>query len=163
MTPFPTLQVFENTPWSHKTSSFVDSTEKRKYTDAVLKQELGSIYIDVPDFFKAFFGEVGELEEAAAAILERCKQENYLLSDDIITWRDWLETMQEKEVLRWFARTFDLLRKLASKHVSFINSRRILLTQHNRLSLYKDRLQSANSILASLWAIKQGMPIGRIS
>ena len=141
----------------------MDSTEKRKYTDAVLKQELGSIYIDVPDFFKAFFGEVGELEEAAAAILERCKQENYLLSDDIITWRDWLETMQEKEVLRWFARTFDLLRKLASKHVSFINSRRILLTQHNRLSLYKDRLQSANSILASLWAIKQGMPIGRIS
>ena len=34
---------FQQTPWLRNTSSFVNSTEHRKYVDDVLKEELGPI------------------------------------------------------------------------------------------------------------------------
>ncbi|PYI32883.1 hypothetical protein BP00DRAFT_393475 [Aspergillus indologenus CBS 114.80] len=51
VTPPPKPIPFrDQTPYSHTTSSFVNSSGQRKYTDAVLRQELGSIFIDVPNF-----------------------------------------------------------------------------------------------------------------
>lgn len=42
--------------------------------DAVLKNELGSIYTDVPGFDEAYFGGVEGLKEAGAAVFSRCKE-----------------------------------------------------------------------------------------
>src|SRR5207248_7926042 len=46
---------FPQTPWVRNTSSFANSTEHRKYVDGVLKEELGPLYVEVPDFFEAYF------------------------------------------------------------------------------------------------------------
>jgi hypothetical protein len=47
------------TPISFNTGSFVNTSENRKHFDGALRDELdSSLYIDVPDFFDAFFGEV---------------------------------------------------------------------------------------------------------
>jgi len=52
------------TPARFTTTSFVNTSEERKYFDNELKDELGSsLYIDVPDFFDAFFSGVSDLAE----------------------------------------------------------------------------------------------------
>lgn len=68
-TPPPrSLPFLGQTPYLHNTSSFVNSSEHRKYVDAVLKEELGSLFVGVPDFYKAFFGDIENLEEAGIAV-----------------------------------------------------------------------------------------------
>ena len=69
--PRPILS-FPQTPWLRNTSSFANSTEHRKYVDDVLKEELGSMYVGIPGFFEAFWGEVADLQPVAQAVFERC-------------------------------------------------------------------------------------------
>jgi hypothetical protein len=55
------------TPISFNTGSFVNTSENRKHFDDALKEELdSSLYIDVPGFFDAFFGEVPNLTSVSA-------------------------------------------------------------------------------------------------
>src|SRR5205814_4143738 len=92
------------TPNSFNTSSFVNSSEYRKHVDDVLKDELGSsLHIGVPEFYKAFFGEVTGLETMAAAVFTKCKEGSDPLYSDDRGWRDWPEGSKEKDVLKWFA------------------------------------------------------------
>jgi hypothetical protein len=44
--------------------SFANSTEHRKHVDDVLKEELGHLYVGIPGFFDAFFGDVPGLRPA---------------------------------------------------------------------------------------------------
>lgn len=92
------LPFLGQTPYLHTTSSFANSSEHRKYVDTVLKEELGSIYIGIPDFYDAYFGNIDGLEEAGAAVLRRCKEGHSPLYDGN-GWRDWPESAKEKEVL----------------------------------------------------------------
>jgi hypothetical protein len=47
------------TPISFNTGSFVNTSENRKHFDGALRDELdSSLYINLPNFFNAFFGEV---------------------------------------------------------------------------------------------------------
>ncbi|KAF2000136.1 hypothetical protein P154DRAFT_435641, partial [Amniculicola lignicola CBS 123094] len=39
-------------------SSFINSTKYYKYIDNILKEELGPIYIRIPNFFKTFFSKI---------------------------------------------------------------------------------------------------------
>lgn len=49
------LHNLDHTPYSRNTSSFVNTSEHRKYVDVVLKAELGSyIHIRVLRFYEAF-------------------------------------------------------------------------------------------------------------
>src|SRR6266568_2013270 len=65
---------FPQTPWVRNTSSFANSTEHRKYVDGVLKEELGPLYVGVPDFFEAYIGSVACLQPAARAVFDKCKE-----------------------------------------------------------------------------------------
>ncbi|KAK6840965.1 hypothetical protein PG987_001825 [Apiospora arundinis] len=57
-----TASSLQQTPWLQNTSSFVNSSEHRKYVDGVLKEELGSLYIGLPDLQNVFFRGVTDLE-----------------------------------------------------------------------------------------------------
>ena len=50
------LFLLSQTPYSHTISSFVNSSEHRKYVDNTLREELGSIYVGIPDFYDVYFG-----------------------------------------------------------------------------------------------------------
>ncbi|KAH7340008.1 hypothetical protein BKA66DRAFT_564240 [Pyrenochaeta sp. MPI-SDFR-AT-0127] len=68
--PRPTSSV-QRTPWLHSTGSIVNSSERRIQVDKVLKEELGPMYVDVPDFSEAFFGQVAGLGPAAQAVFDK--------------------------------------------------------------------------------------------
>ncbi|KAE8371981.1 hypothetical protein BDV26DRAFT_286337 [Aspergillus bertholletiae] len=93
LTPYP----FQ-TPHSLNTSSFVNSYEKRKYVDAVLEKELGSIYIGIPNFGDVFFCIEG-LKEAAATVFQRCQEGDSPLFTAYCGWQTWPESAKEREVL----------------------------------------------------------------
>jgi hypothetical protein len=46
----------QQTPHLRNTSSFLNSSEHRKYVDDVLEEELGPLYAGIPGFYKTFFG-----------------------------------------------------------------------------------------------------------
>ncbi|KAF2181547.1 hypothetical protein K469DRAFT_589408, partial [Zopfia rhizophila CBS 207.26] len=71
--PLRPASSIQQTPWLRNTSGFANSTEHRKDVDDVLKEELGLMYVGIPGFFEAFFGEVAGLESAAQAMFEKCK------------------------------------------------------------------------------------------
>ncbi|EDN06473.1 predicted protein [Histoplasma mississippiense (nom. inval.)] len=92
-TPPPrTVSSIPQTPWLRNTSSFVNSTEYRKHVDAVLKEELGEIHVDIPGFFDAGDNPLYGEEEG---------------------WRGWPELAAEKDVLGWLANIIAELVRLA--------------------------------------------------
>ncbi|KAL4746985.1 hypothetical protein BDW72DRAFT_24952 [Aspergillus terricola var. indicus] len=113
--PSRLLPFLGQTPYLHTTSSFVNSSEHRKYVDDVLKEELGLIYIRVPDFYDAYFRNIDSLEQAGASVLRRCKEGNSPLFDNRNGWQDWLETAKEKEVLDWLLKVISEIRELATE------------------------------------------------
>src|SRR5450755_2679085 len=67
--PYP-----HQTPISFNTGSFVNTSKNRKHFDGALKDKLdSSLYIDAPDFFDAFFGEIANLSSVADAIFSKCR------------------------------------------------------------------------------------------
>ncbi|KAM5437704.1 hypothetical protein MferCBS31731_005463 [Microsporum ferrugineum] len=70
----PPLPSFPQTPWLRNTSSLANSSEFRKHVDGVLKEELCDMYVDIPGFDDAFFGDIPELQTNAQAVFERCKE-----------------------------------------------------------------------------------------
>jgi hypothetical protein len=63
-------------------------SERRKYVDYILKEELGPLYIGVPSLYKVFFREVEGLKEVSAAVFKKCKEGDNLLHAKG-GWRDW--------------------------------------------------------------------------
>ncbi|KAI9368690.1 hypothetical protein BJX61DRAFT_550232 [Aspergillus egyptiacus] len=113
--PSRSLPFLGQAPYSHTISSFLNSSEHRKYVDDVLKEELGSIYIGVPGFYDAYFGNINGLAEAGASVLRRCKEGNTPLFDDRNGWRDWPDTAKEEEVLDWLSKVISKIRELATE------------------------------------------------
>lgn len=109
------LPFLGQTPYLHTTSSFVNSSEHRKYVDTVLKEELGSIYVGIPDFYDAYFGNVDGLENASAAVLRRCKEGHKPLFSEANGWRNWPEGAKEKEVLDWLSTLINAVREIATE------------------------------------------------
>jgi hypothetical protein len=107
--PRPIVSSIQQTPWLRNTSSFVNSSEHRKYVDNVLKEELGPMYVGLPDFHKTYFGDVPDLETASKTFFEGCLEgSNPLFGNG---WRDWPEEAKQDDVLSWFA---DLTEKLTA-------------------------------------------------
>jgi hypothetical protein len=76
--PRPTSS-FQQTPLSINTGSFANSTKHRKHVDYVLKKELGGLYVGIPGFFEAVFGDVPGLRPSAQAMFDKCKERDVLL------------------------------------------------------------------------------------
>ena len=113
--PRPASSI-QQTPWLRSTGSFANSTEHRKYVDDVLKEELGHMYVGVPGFFDAFFGEVADLGPAAQAVFDKCKEGDTPLYQEESGWQGWPEEAREGEVLSWFAPLTEQLLDFAEEH-----------------------------------------------
>lgn len=72
--------------------------------DTILKIKLGSDFdIEVPCFYKAFFGEIEVLKTAAATVFMKCQKGNNSLYNEELGWRDWSQGVRKKDVLKWIA------------------------------------------------------------
>ncbi|KAL7796518.1 serine/threonine-protein kinase Sgk2 [Trichoderma ceciliae] len=97
------------TPWRYNTSSFANSYEYRKDIDGVLKEELGTLYVGLPGFRKAFFGRVENLEERSNIVFQMCKDGSDPLFHE--GWKGWPKDANQDSVLKWFT---DVTAKLAA-------------------------------------------------
>ena len=126
--PRPALSS-QQTPWLRNTSSFVNSSEYRKYVDNVLKEELGLIYVGVYGFSEAFLGQVAGLGLAAQAVLEKCKEGDNPLYQEEGGWQSWPERAMETDVLSWFTQLTGQLLDFAGEDQPALGAQRRLLTQ----------------------------------
>ncbi|KAE8849627.1 hypothetical protein PTNB73_01362 [Pyrenophora teres f. teres] len=129
--PRPTSS-FQQTPLSINTGSFANSTEHRKHVDDVLKEELGHIYVGIPGFFDAVFGDVPGLRPAAQAVFDKCKEGDSPLYRLASGWHGWPEGAKEKDALSWFAPLTDRLLDLTEGHQPESRVWRRPLAQPNR-------------------------------
>ncbi|KAE8355970.1 hypothetical protein BDV28DRAFT_11660 [Aspergillus coremiiformis] len=107
----------EQTPYSYSTSIISNSHERRDDIDAVLKEELGSIYTDVPGFDEAYFGCVKDLHKAGTAVFHRCIEGDDSLYNETVGWRDWPQSAEEKQVLDWLVTKIEKFNEVATKEV----------------------------------------------
>ena len=117
-TPPRSLPFHLQTPILRNTSSFVNSSEHRKYVDDVLKEELGLLHVGIPGFYEAFFGRVEGLEARGTAVFKKCKEGDNPLYAEKGGWRGWPEGAKESQVLEWFDKLIRSLLGFAKEHGS---------------------------------------------
>jgi hypothetical protein len=96
----PIASPLEQTPYTHKTSILVNSSELRQNIDKVLKLELGPLYVELDQFYETFFGSVVGLEEVSSAIFEKCMEGSEPLYSE--GWTGWPKDANQNDVLTWF-------------------------------------------------------------
>ncbi|KAM5469182.1 hypothetical protein MauCBS54593_004534 [Microsporum audouinii] len=132
-TPPPRSTVsLQQTPWLRNTSSFANSSEYRKHIDAILKEELGDLHVDIPGFLEAYFGNISSLDSIAQAVLDTCKTGDGPLYNEERGWRDWPQHAVEEEVLKWLADIIGQLVQFAESHNSVQKISRRPLAQPTR-------------------------------
>jgi hypothetical protein len=86
------------TPIFFNTGSFVNTSENRKHFDGALRDKLdSSLYIDVPGFFDAFFGDVANLTSVADVIFRKCQERKDPLYTEEGGWHDWHKDAKEEQ------------------------------------------------------------------
>ncbi|KAJ8114069.1 hypothetical protein ONZ43_g4995 [Nemania bipapillata] len=100
-TPRKPISSILQTPWHLTTSSVVNSSEKRNHMDKLLSDELGVMYVDVPNFYEAFWGGIPQLETASEDIFQKCTQGIQPLFQE--GWITWPEDAKQERVLAWLA------------------------------------------------------------
>ncbi|KAM0584291.1 hypothetical protein ACHAP6_007485 [Verticillium nonalfalfae] len=114
----------QQTPWLRNTSGFANSSEHRKYVDLVLREELGTMYVGLPGFHKAYFGRVVDLDTASRAIFQKCEEgRNPLFREG---WTSWPNDANQDGVLSWFADMSDKLAAFAESYKPTLTCRRPL-------------------------------------
>jgi protein kinase-like protein len=126
------ISSIQQTPWLRNTSSFANSSEYRKYTDDVLKEELGTMYVGIPEFFEAKFGEVIGLKPTAKVVFEKCKDGDEPIYRKNEGWRKWPHDANEPDVLHWFAGLSSQITTLADEHQFMRKTSRRPLAQPNQ-------------------------------
>lgn len=112
--PRPIASSIQQTPWLRNTSSFANSSEHRKHVDAVLKEELGPMYVGLRGFHETFFGGVTGLETASEAVFKKCVEGSNPLYRD--GWSGWPEDANQGDVLSCFAGLSEKLGRLAEDY-----------------------------------------------
>lgn len=97
----------QQTPSTQNTGSFVNSFERRQFMEKILKQELGSLYVGVPNFLDTFSRSVTDLKVASDTVFRKCIEGVDPLFRD--GWTGWSIGAEESDVLAWFS---DLILKL---------------------------------------------------
>ncbi|KAF1360122.1 hypothetical protein EJ07DRAFT_116377 [Lizonia empirigonia] len=126
--PRPTSS-FQQTPLSINTGSFANSAEHRKHVDDVLKEELGHLYVGIPGFIDAFFGDVPGLRPATQVVFDKRKEGDSPLFRVESDWQGWPEGGKEKDDLSWFAPRRDRLLDHVNGHRPVSGIRRRPLAQ----------------------------------
>ncbi|CAI6091430.1 unnamed protein product [Clonostachys chloroleuca] len=125
--PRPIPSSIQQTPLSQNTSGLVNSSEFRHNVDPILKLELEHLYTGLPNFHKAFFGDVPDLDRVSEAVFRRCTDGDHPLFTD--GWTGWPATAKEREVLAWFGGLIPKLEAFACDHIPTLATRRKLLAQ----------------------------------
>ncbi|KAK7210153.1 hypothetical protein V2G26_017331 [Clonostachys chloroleuca] len=125
--PRPIPSSIQQTPLSQNTSGLVNSSEFRQNVDPILKLELEHLYTGLPNFHKAFFGDVPDLDRVSEAVFRRCTDGDHPLFTD--GWTGWPATAKESEVLAWFGGLIPKLEAFACDHIPTLATRRKLLAQ----------------------------------
>lgn len=121
----------QQTPSLRNTSSFVNSSEHRKYVGDVLKEELGgALYVGLRDFEQTYFGDVVDLETVSEAFFEQCIKGDDPLFDD--GWTGWPENTNQDDVLNWFTGFSEKLSIFAEDYKSTAIGPRRLLARPNQ-------------------------------
>ncbi|KAF1361094.1 hypothetical protein EJ07DRAFT_164685 [Lizonia empirigonia] len=102
------------------------------YLTSHVSFQLGHLYVGIPGFFDAFFGDVPGLRPAAQAVFDKCKEGDSPLFRVESGWQGWPEEAKEKDVLSWFAPLTDRLLNLTEGHQPEIRVRRRPLAQPNQ-------------------------------
>lgn len=125
---------FQQTFRRYNTSNIVNSSEYRKYFDAVLKKKLGDLYVNVPEFYEKFFSSIELLELTARAVFDRCseeKGENFLYNKKS-DWRDFSESTKKKNMMKWFLKKVDKFIHLYEKYAFDRKIQRRFRAQFNK-------------------------------
>ncbi|EGO57000.1 hypothetical protein NEUTE1DRAFT_84642 [Neurospora tetrasperma FGSC 2508] len=130
--PRPTAFSFLQTPKSFNTNSFANSSEYRKHMDMVLKDELGAMYVDLPNFHDIFFGGVAGLKTASEAVFNKCTEGSEPLFRN--GWCGWPTDANQERVLDWFVELSEKLAMFAEEYNPNRTQtpRRRLLVQPNK-------------------------------
>ncbi|KAI1086236.1 hypothetical protein F5B19DRAFT_175473 [Rostrohypoxylon terebratum] len=127
--PRPTASSLQQTPWLRNTSSFANSSEHRKHVDAILEEELGTMYVGLRRFHETFFGDVAGLQTASEAVFAKCGEGgNPLFADG---WIGWPPQAGQEDVLSWFQNVVPQLLQLAQDCRPITVPARRLITQPN--------------------------------
>ncbi|KAJ2988387.1 hypothetical protein NUW58_g4001 [Xylaria curta] len=100
--PRKPVSSFLQTPSVYKTSSVVNSSEFRVNMDKILRDELGVMYVDVPNFHEAFFGYIPNLKIASTEIFQNFTDETPPRFQEGC-WTGWPENANQNNVLAWLA------------------------------------------------------------
>jgi hypothetical protein len=107
--------VTESTPPSSRgMGSLVNSSGRRDDIDPIVKEDLGPVYIDIPQFYEAFIGDITELESASQSIFEKCCEG----SDPFFRegWTGWTRDAQEPAILSWLQKIVEQLTRWAQDY-----------------------------------------------
>jgi Fungal protein kinase len=128
--PRPIASSLQQTPWVRNTSSFANSSEYRKYVDAVLKEELGPMYVGLHNFHEKYFGDVADLEATSKAVFNKCVEgSNPLFGEG---WSGWPKDANQDHVLDWFAELSEKLAAFAEDYKSIPTRQRRPLAQPSK-------------------------------
>ncbi|EQL30288.1 hypothetical protein BDFG_07209 [Blastomyces dermatitidis ATCC 26199] len=128
-TPPPSAPFDRKTPITYNMSSLVNSSEYRKDIDNVLKEDIGPMFIDIPGFYEAFFGEVTDLENIAETVLKNCTQGDTPQYHKKDGWKEWPEDAKEQDVLKWLSQMITLFTGYVEELFPTFNIQRRLLVQ----------------------------------
>ncbi|KAI9799923.1 MAG: hypothetical protein M1825_004294 [Sarcosagium campestre] len=118
-------------PHTRDLGSSADTSEFRTDTDSILIKELRPIYTGVPGFFEAFFGEVEGLQSAAEVLFQMCKGGDNPHYREGEGWRDWPQSAEEGDVLKWLTQLTNYL--LNSAEMGERTQRRTVIGHGTRL------------------------------
>ncbi|KAI0836075.1 hypothetical protein F5Y06DRAFT_274145 [Hypoxylon sp. FL0890] len=102
------------TPSSRNLGSLVNSSERRNDTDPVVKEDLGPMYVDIPQFYETFFGGITELKSASRPIFEKCCEGSEPFFRE--GWTGWPRDAQEPAVLSWLQKIVEQLTQWAQDY-----------------------------------------------
>ncbi|KAI2886718.1 hypothetical protein CBS63078_10890 [Aspergillus niger] len=81
-TPHPQpASYFKHIPYSHSTSASPNFNDYVDDIDAMLEEDLDSIFTDVPGFDEAYFGAVEGLKEVAAVVFNKLRKHDVQIQD----------------------------------------------------------------------------------
>ncbi|KAL2164299.1 hypothetical protein VTH06DRAFT_3515 [Thermothelomyces fergusii] len=130
--PRPGDPSVKETPWTYNISGVVNSSEHRRYMDDLLKEELGPVYIGLPGFHEAFFGDVPNLGTASEQFFNDCLGGIDPLFKPDDGWRGWPRDAKQDDVLGWFAEFSKNLAAFAERYELAPAYQRRLLARPNK-------------------------------
>ncbi|KAK0628461.1 hypothetical protein B0T17DRAFT_490701 [Bombardia bombarda] len=128
--PRPAASSIQQTPWLRNTSSFPNSSEYRKHVDGVLKEELGLMYVGIPNFWNVYFGGIDDLETASEMFFKQCMGGSSRMFDD--GWTAWPSEAREDDVLDWFTDFYQKLTAFAADRRPSLSRQRRSLAKPNK-------------------------------